>query len=164
MEDLLGLLRIRIHRGVNLVARDVTTSDPYVVIRMGQQKLKTGVVKKSINPVWDEDLTLSVAEPLPVTLEVYDKDAFSIDDKMGSAVFDIQPFLEAVKMRLENLPNGTIITTVKPTRTNCLAEESHITWSDGKAVQNMVLRLQNVKCGEIEIRLSWIDVPGSKGL
>ncbi|KAL8217826.1 hypothetical protein R6Q57_021199 [Mikania cordata] len=163
MEHLLGLLRIRVHRGVNLVARDVTTSDPYVVVQMGQQKLKTGVVKKNINPVWDEDLTLSVAEPLPVTI-VYDKDTFSIDDKMGTAVFDIQLFLEVVKMRLENLPNGTIITTVKPTRTNCLAEESHITWSDGKVVQNMVLRLQNVKCGEIEIRLSWIDVLGSKGL
>lgn len=83
---------------------------------------------------------------------------------MGDAVFDIQPFLEAIKMRLNNLPNGTIITTVKPTRTNCLSEESQIIWTDGKAVQKMVLRLQNVECGEIEIQLSWIDIPGSRGL
>ncbi|KAI3761007.1 hypothetical protein L1987_51412 [Smallanthus sonchifolius] len=131
---------------------------------MGHQKLKTRVVKKNINPVWDEDLTLSIAEPLPVKLEVYDRDTFSMDDKMGNAVFDINPFLEAVKMHLGNLPNGTIVTTVKPTRTNSLAEESHITWTDGKVVQNMVLRLQNVECGEIEIRLSWIDIPGSRGL
>ncbi|KAM0032394.1 putative C2 domain-containing protein [Helianthus debilis subsp. tardiflorus] len=68
MEHLLGLLRVHIHRGVNLAVRDVTSSDPYVIIRMGKQKLKTRVVKKNINPVWDEDLTLSVAEPLPVKL------------------------------------------------------------------------------------------------
>ncbi|PWA50133.1 calcium-dependent lipid-binding (CaLB domain) family protein [Artemisia annua] len=164
MEHLLGLLRVHIHKGVNLAVRDVNTSDPYVIVRMGKQKLKTRVVKNNINPVWNEDLTLSVAEPLPVKLEVYDKDTFSLDDKMGDAVFDIQPFMEAVRMRLGNLPNDTIITNVKPTRTNCLAEESHITWTNGKVVQNMVLRLQNVECGEIEIQLSWIDVPGSRGL
>ncbi|KAK1433202.1 hypothetical protein QVD17_10110 [Tagetes erecta] len=164
MEHLLGLLRVHVHRGVNLAVRDVTSSDPYVVIRMGKQKLKTRVVKKNINPVWDEDLTLSIAEPLPVKLEVYDRDTFSMDDKMGDAVFDIHPFLEAVKMRLGNLPDGTIITTVKPMRTNCLAEESHVTWTDGKVIQNMVLRLQKVECGEVEIQLSWIDIPGSRGL
>ncbi|KAL8250008.1 hypothetical protein R6Q59_033701 [Mikania micrantha] len=164
MEHLLGLLRVHVHRGVNLAVRDVTSSDPYVIIRMGKQKLKTRVVKKNINPEWDEDLTLSVAEPLPVKLEVYDRDTFSMDDKMGDAMFDIQPFMEAVRMRLGNLPDGTIITTVKPTRTNCLAEESHVTWTNGKVVQKMVLRLQHVECGEVEIQLSWIDIPGARGL
>ncbi|KAI3768180.1 hypothetical protein L2E82_18641 [Cichorium intybus] len=164
MEHLLGLLRVHIHRGINLAVRDVRTSDPYVIIRMGKQKLKTRVVKKNINPVWDEDLTLSVSEPLPVKLEVYDSDTFSLDDKMGDAEFDIQPFLESIKMHLGNLPNDTIITTVKPTRTNCLAEESQIKLIDGKVIQKMVLRLQNVERGEVEIQLSWIDIPGSRGL
>ncbi|PWA75403.1 calcium-dependent lipid-binding (CaLB domain) family protein [Artemisia annua] len=95
--------------------------------------------------------------------EVYDRDLFSMDDKMGDAEFDFTPFLEAVKMRLnDDIPNNTIITTVKPTRTNCLAEESYITWTDGRVVQNMVLRLRNVECGEIEIKLRWIDVPGPR--
>ncbi|KVH92391.1 protein C2-DOMAIN ABA-RELATED 4-like [Cynara cardunculus var. scolymus] len=164
MEHLLGLLRVRIHRGVNLAVRDVCSSDPYVIIRMGKQKLKTRVVRNNINPVWDEDLTLSISDPIPIKLEVYDKDTFSLDDKMGDAVFEIKPFLEAIKMRLDNLPNDTIVTTVKPTRTNCLAEESHVKWVDGKVVQQMVLRLQNVECGEIEIQLTWIDIPGSRGL
>ncbi|GKD29688.1 C2-domain ABA-related 4-like protein, partial [Tanacetum coccineum] len=171
MDHLLGLLRVHIHRGVNLAIRDLRSSDPYVIIRMGKQKLKTRVVKKNLNPVWDEDLTLSVVEPLPIKLagitlgvwEVYDRDLFSLDDKMGDAEFDFTPFLEAVKMRLnDDIPNNTIITTVKPTRTNCLAEESYITWTDGRVVQNMVLRLRNVECGEIEIKLRWIDVPGPR--
>jgi hypothetical protein len=64
MEDLLGLLRIRIKRGVNLAVRDVNTSDPYVVVKMGNQKLKTRVIRKDVNPEWNEDLTLSVTEPV----------------------------------------------------------------------------------------------------
>ncbi|KAI3794172.1 hypothetical protein L1987_36800 [Smallanthus sonchifolius] len=164
MSQLLGLLRVHIHRGVNLAIRDLRSSDPYVIIRMGKQKLKTRVVKKNLNPVWDEDLTLSVVEPIPVKLEVYDRDLFSADDRMGDAEFDFTPFLDAVKMRFDDIPDNTIITTVKPTRTNCLAEESCITWTDGRVVQNMVLRLRNVECGELEIKLSWIDVPGFRGM
>lgn len=40
MENLLGLLRIHVHRGVNLAIRDVMSSDPYVVVRMGKQVIK----------------------------------------------------------------------------------------------------------------------------
>jgi len=37
MENLLGLLKIHVQRGVNLAIRDVVSSDPYVVIKMGKQ-------------------------------------------------------------------------------------------------------------------------------
>ncbi|XP_061370228.1 protein C2-DOMAIN ABA-RELATED 4-like isoform X1 [Gastrolobium bilobum] len=173
MENILGLLRIHVERGVNLAIRDVVSSDPYVIIKMGKQvrffhfwqKLKTRVVKKNLNPEWNDDLTLSISDPhAPVQLFVYDKDRFSLDDKMGDAEFSIGPFLEAVKMRLEDLPNDTIVTSEKPSRQNCLAEESKIVWKDGKVIQKMVLRLRNVECGEVELQLDWIEVPGSKKL
>ncbi|KAK7290205.1 hypothetical protein RIF29_04454 [Crotalaria pallida] len=165
MENVLGLLRIHVERGVNLAIRDAKSSDPYVIIKMGKQKLKTRVVKKNINPEWNDDLTLSISDPhLPVRLFVYDKDMFSFDDPMGDAEFDIGPFLEAIKMRLEGLPDETIITRLQPSRQNCLAEESKIVLKDGKVVQYMVLRLRNVECGEVELQLHWIDIPGSGSL
>lgn len=37
MGHMLGLLRIHIKRGINLAVRDVRTSDPYVVVKMGKQ-------------------------------------------------------------------------------------------------------------------------------
>ncbi|KAM7524288.1 hypothetical protein LguiA_014190 [Lonicera macranthoides] len=164
MEQLLGLLRIKVQKGINLAVRDCTTSDPYVIVRMGKWKLKTRVVKKTLNPEWNEDLTFAIADPtLPIHLEVYDKDTF-LDDKMGDAEIEIKPFFEAVKMHLGDLPSGTVIMRVKPTRENCLAEESLIVWNDNKVVQNMILRLCNVECGEVELQLQWIDVPGSRGL
>ncbi|XP_031736297.1 protein C2-DOMAIN ABA-RELATED 4 isoform X1 [Cucumis sativus] len=184
MENLLGLLRIRIVRGVNLAVRDVRSSDPYVVVKMGKQKLKTRVIKKDVNPVWNEDLTLSVSDPnLPIKLgsskrsflvsdgifhgrhtsTVYDHDTFSKDDKMGYAEFDIKAFMEALKMNLKNLSSGTTITRMLPARQNCLAEESCVVWKDGKVVQDIYLRLRNVECGEVEIQLQWINLPNFKG-
>ncbi|KAK8537025.1 hypothetical protein V6N12_043206 [Hibiscus sabdariffa] len=71
MDDLLGLLRIRVKRGINLAVRDVRSSDPYVVVKMGKQKLKTRVIKKDVNPEWNEDLTLSVMDPsVPIRMTV----------------------------------------------------------------------------------------------
>ncbi|KAM7520316.1 hypothetical protein LguiB_019278 [Lonicera macranthoides] len=165
MEHLLGLLRINVHRGINLAVRDLRSSDPYVIVRMGKQKLKTRVVKKNLNPEWNEELTLSISDlDIPVKLSVYDKDTFTFDDKMGDAEFDIRPFVEAVKMHLESLPSGTIIKRINPSRQNCLAEESNILWANGKVVQDMTLRLRNVECGEVELQLQWIDVTDTRGL
>ncbi|XP_040996530.1 protein C2-DOMAIN ABA-RELATED 4-like isoform X2 [Juglans microcarpa x Juglans regia] len=133
MDNLLGLLRIRVKRGVNLAVRDVCSSDPYVVIKMAKQT-------------------------------VYDHDTFTKDDKMGDAEFDIKDYVDALRMNLKDLPSGTIIRRVQPSRQNCLVEESCITWNEGKLVQDLCLRLRNVECGEVEIQLQWIDLPGSKGL
>lgn len=159
---MLGLLRIRIKRGINLAIRDVNSSDPYVIIRHGKQKLKTRVVKKTLNPEWNEDLTLCIMHlNEPVKLLVYDHDTFTVDDKMGDAEFDVRPFLEAAKMKLQDYPDGTVIKKVKPSRENCVAEESFIVWSKGKLTQDMFLRLKNVESGEIELSLTYIDIPGS---
>ena len=34
---LVGLVKVRVTRGVNLAIRDLRSSDPYVVVRMGKQ-------------------------------------------------------------------------------------------------------------------------------
>ncbi|CAN1159256.1 Protein C2-DOMAIN ABA-RELATED 4 [Linum perenne] len=163
MDHLLGLLRIRVKRGVNLAVRDVRSSDPYCVVRMGKQKLKTRFVRKDINPEWNEDLTLSIMDPdIPVKLTVYDHDTFSLDDKMGNAEFDIRPFMETLHTDITDLPNGTIIKKLQPSRQNCFVEDSTISYTDGKIIQEMCLRLRKVECGEIELQLQWIDLPGAR--
>lgn len=151
-------------RGVNLAIRDLRSSDPYVVIRMGKQKLKTRVVRKSVNPEWNDELTLSIEDPaVLVKLDVFDKDTF-FDDHMGNAELDIGPLVEVVKMRLLGVPDNSVVKKLVPNRQNCLAEESAIYVSEGTVKQDVVLRLRNVECGEIELQLQWIDIPGSKGV
>ncbi|EPS69666.1 hypothetical protein M569_05100, partial [Genlisea aurea] len=156
-----GLLRIHLIRGTNLARRDLTGSDPYVVVRYGDQKLRSRVVKKDLNPEWNEDLTLTIDQHrrrLPVQLEVYDRDRFSRDDKMGDSEFEIEEFLRALKkIQKRDIPNdGSVIAKLKPSEDNCLAEESNIRCENGTIVQHMFLRLRNVECGEIELRLLWI--------
>ncbi|XP_047077652.1 GTPase activating protein 1-like [Lolium rigidum] len=161
---LVGLLRVRVLRGVNLAIRDLRSSDPYIVIRMGKQKLKTRVVRKSVNPEWNDELTLSIEDPtLLVKLNVFDKDTF-FDDPMGDAELDIRPLVEVVRMRLQGVEDNTVVKKLVPNRQNCLAEESAIYMSEGAVKQDVVLRLRNVECGEIELQLQWIDIPGAKGV
>lgn len=161
---LVGLVKVRVVRGVNLAVRDLRSSDPYVIVRMGKQKLKTRVIKKTTNPEWNDELTLSIEDPaVPVRLEVYDKDTF-IDDAMGNAELDIRPLVEVVKMKIEGVADNTVVKKVVPNRQNCLAEESTIYISEGKVKQDVVLRLRDVECGEIELQLQWVDIPGSKGV
>lgn len=164
LDHLVGLLKLRVVRGVNLAVRDLRSSDPYVVVRIGKQKLKTRVVKKSVNPEWDEELTLSIEDPaVPIRLEVFDKDTF-VDDTMGNAEVDIRPLVEIVKMKLQDVADRTVVKKLVPNRQNCLAEESSIYISEGKVKQDMVVRLRNVESGEIELQLQWVDLPGSKGV
>ncbi|PIN25969.1 putative Ca2+-dependent phospholipid-binding protein [Handroanthus impetiginosus] len=163
--DVLGLLRIRVRRGINLAVRDTVSSDPYCVVSSGTQKVKTKVVRGNCNPVWNEELTIYVKDlDVPINLSVYDKDTFTVDDNMGNAQIDIKPLIECLKMGLQGLPDGTKVDRVQPNRNNCLADESCIIWNRGKMTQEMILRLRNVECGEVEIQIEWIELPGSKGL
>lgn len=83
---------------------------------------------------------------------------------MGNAELDIRPLVDVVKMKLQDVPDKTIVKKVVPNRENCLAEESSIYVSEGKVKQDLVVRLKNVECGEIELQLQWVDLPGSKGV
>ncbi|KAK6134176.1 hypothetical protein DH2020_032066 [Rehmannia glutinosa] len=163
--DFLGLLRIRVRRGINLAVRDTVSSDPYCVLSCGTQKVKTKVVRGNCNPVWNEELTIYIKDlNVPILLSVYDKDTFTGDDSMGNAQIDIKPLVECLRMGLESLPDGTKVDRVQPSRENCLADESCVIWNQGKMTQDMILRLKDVECGEVDVQIEWIHLPGSKGL
>ncbi|KFK44406.1 hypothetical protein AALP_AA1G253000 [Arabis alpina] len=165
MDDLVGLLRIRVKRGINLVNLDSVGSDPFVVITMASQKLKTRGVENNCNPEWNDELTLGISDPTqPLILEVYDKDTFTSHDKMGDAEIDIKPFLEVQKTGCQGFADETEIEIVKPSGDNCLSEESRIVYCNRKLVQDMILRLRNVESGEVEIQIEWISLSGSRDL
>ncbi|KAF3649237.1 putative 2-isopropylmalate synthase B-like [Capsicum annuum] len=203
--NVLGVLKIKVRKGINLAIRDTFCSDPYVVITMGGQKAKTRVIKENCNPVWNEELSLALYDPnLPIILVrllsfepnglpcfrrswdskavtlvdgpfgtsirtgtfavgiLYDKDTFTSDDKMGDAKIDIKPYLDAINMGLEGLPDGVKVDRVQPNRENCLSDESCILWENGKMTQIMLLRLQHVECGEVEIQIELINAQSGR--
>ncbi|KAL1553666.1 protein C2-DOMAIN ABA-RELATED 7-like [Salvia divinorum] len=164
--DVLGLVRIRVRRGINLAVRDTLSSDPYCVVSCSNQKVKTKVVRGNCNPVWNEELTIYIKDfDSPIVLSVYDKDTFTVDDSMGSAQIDIDPLIKCLKLGLQSLPEGTKVERVHPTKENCLAEESSIVWTKGgKMIQDMILKLNDVESGQVQLQIEWIEIPGCKGL
>lgn len=157
MEEPSGLLlKVVVVQGKRLVIRDFKSSDPYVVLKLGNQTVKTRVINSCLNPVWNEELTLKLIEPAGVlNLEVFDKDRFKADDKMGHAHVSLQPLVSAARLRqiLGVSTEGETLRKVIPESDNCLAGESCINWKDGEVVQGVWLRLSGVESGEIELKI-----------
>ena len=91
-----GILTVNLKCATNVVAMDVSgTSDPYCLIASGPassphtvypgQTGKSSIQWKTLNPVWNQVLTVSVAdlESDVLHLEMWDKDKMSKDDFMG---------------------------------------------------------------------------------
>ncbi|OVA01165.1 C2 calcium-dependent membrane targeting [Macleaya cordata] len=160
MVEFVGLIKVNIVRGTNLAVRDVMTSDPYVILTLGQQSMKTRVIKSNLNPVWNERLMLSIPDPIPpLKLQVYDKDTFTTDDHMGEAEIDIQPLVSAAKA----YENSTITESMQlgkwlATKDNTLVKDSIINLVDGKVKQEIVLKLQNVERGVLQIELECVPL------
>ncbi|KAJ7550408.1 hypothetical protein O6H91_07G099100 [Diphasiastrum complanatum] len=161
MVEFMGLLKVLVIRGTNLAVRDMLTSDPYVVLTLGQQKVKTKVIKSNLNPVWNEELMLSVpSPPHPLKVQVYDKDTFSADDIMGEAEVDLQPLVSAAQIQ-EGFGDDLVDVQIGrwlATRDNALIRDSSIRLVRGQLKQEINLKLQNVECGELDLELEWLTL------
>ncbi|XVE89363.1 hypothetical protein DITRI_Ditri19aG0195900 [Diplodiscus trichospermus] len=123
-----------------------------------ESTVQTTVIKSNLNPVWNEELMLSVPNNFgPVKLQVYDHDTFSADDIMGEAEIDIQPLITSAMAYgdPEMFGNMQIGKWLK-SDDNALIEDSIINIIDGKVKQDVALKLQNVESGEIYIEIEWL--------
>ncbi|XVE52283.1 hypothetical protein DITRI_Ditri02bG0110300 [Diplodiscus trichospermus] len=160
MVEFVGLVKVNVVKGTNLAVRDMMTSDPYVILALGEQSVKTRVIKNNLNPVWNESLMLSIPENIPpLKVLVYDKDTFSTDDFMGDAEIDIQPLVAAAKA-YENseILESTQLGKWVASKDNTLVKDGIITSIDGKVKQEISLRLQNVERGVLEIELECVPL------
>ncbi|KAK3433613.1 hypothetical protein EUGRSUZ_L00151 [Eucalyptus grandis] len=160
MGEPLGQLKVTVVRGKGLVIRDFKSSDPYVIVKLGNQTAKTRVIKSCLNPVWNEELSFSLAEPVGMlNLEVFDRDHFKADDKMGHAHVSLQPIVSAARLRqiLKVSSGETTLRKVAPDGDNCLVRDSSIACIDGEVVQDVWLRLSDVESGEIQLKIKFID-------
>ncbi|CDY40545.1 BnaC02g33470D [Brassica napus] len=162
MVEPLGQLQVTVIRGKKLAIRDFKSSDPYVIVKLGNESAKTKVINNCLNPVWDEELSFTLKDPAAVlSLEVFDKDRFKADDKMGHATLSLQPLISVARLRhIVHVSSGeTTLRKVLPDSDNCLSRESTISCIDGEVVQSVWLKLCAVESGEIELKIKLIDPP-----
>ncbi|WOK94127.1 C2 and GRAM domain-containing protein [Canna indica] len=122
-------LLVHVIEARNLQAMDLNgLSDPYAKLQLGKHRAKTKVVKKNLNPVWDEEFSFRVgdlSEDLIVC--VLDEDKYFTDDFLGQVKVPLSKVLDA-----DNLTLGTIWYQLQP---------------KGK-------KLKNKDCGEICLTIS----------
>ncbi|KAL9994955.1 putative Arf GTPase activating protein [Helianthus debilis subsp. tardiflorus] len=157
-EGAIGHLKITILQGANLVVCDMLSSDPYVVVSLGDQRAQTAVQNSNLNPIWNEELMLSVPKDYgPVKVQVYDYDTFSADDIMGEAEIDIQPMMTSVMAYGDASMFGDMqIGKWLKSHDNALLEDSVVNIVDGKIKQEVSLQLKNVQSGIIYLEVEWI--------
>ncbi|XP_012068644.1 probable ADP-ribosylation factor GTPase-activating protein AGD11 isoform X2 [Jatropha curcas] len=160
MVEFVGLIKVNVVKGTNLAVRDVVTSDPYVILALGHQSVRTRVIKNNLNPVWNESLMLSIPEHIPpLKVLVYDKDTFSTDDFMGEAEIDIQPLVSAAKAYETSSINEPMqLGKWVASKDNTLVTDGIINLVDGMVKQEITLRLQNVERGVLEIELECVPL------
>ncbi|KAK7303447.1 hypothetical protein RJT34_14354 [Clitoria ternatea] len=78
-------LVVRVIEAKNLPPTDPNgLSDPYVKLQLGKQKFRTKVIKKSLNPKWDEEFSFRVDDlKEELAINVMDEDKFFNDDFVG---------------------------------------------------------------------------------
>ncbi|CAI8607476.1 unnamed protein product [Vicia faba] len=160
MVEFVGLIKVNVVKGTHLAVRDVMTSDPYVILSLGHQSVKTRVIKNNLNPVWNESLMLSIPENIPpLKVLVYDKDTFSTDDFMGEAEIDIQPLvLAAIAYEKSTVNESMQLEKFVASRDNSLVRDGVISLDEGRIKQEISVRLQNVERGVLEIELECVPL------
>ncbi|KAJ3694743.1 hypothetical protein LUZ60_000120 [Juncus effusus] len=77
--------------------------DPYVKLQLGRQRAKSKVVKKSLNPIWDEQFSFRVGDlKEELCIFVLDEDKYFADDFLGQIKVPLSRVLDS-----ENLSLGT---------------------------------------------------------
>ncbi|KEP60735.1 UNVERIFIED_CONTAM: hypothetical protein HHA_249870 [Hammondia hammondi] len=92
-------VQVVIHRGIDLPAMDAgKSSDPYIKFEYRGTQYRTETVKKSVNPVWNQQFTFVYDKafgPHTLTFELWDANVLLKDKKMGSVTVNLQTLEES---------------------------------------------------------------------
>ncbi|XP_031757229.1 extended synaptotagmin-1 [Xenopus tropicalis] len=109
------VLRIHVIEAKNLRAKDLSSSDPYVVIHGGGTTVQTKVIQKNLNPQWNETFEILYTD-LPgqeVEFNLFNKDKeLAKDQPLGSCKIRIADVPERMYLdkwiQLENAESGQL--------------------------------------------------------
>lgn len=113
----IGFLQVKILKASDLSAADINgKSDPFCVVDLGNDRLRTHTVYKTLNPEWNRVITFPVKDIHDVLmLTVYDEDGDKAPDFLGKVAVPLlwirggqQITLPLLKQDLSGLSKGSI--------------------------------------------------------
>jgi len=125
MVEFTGLLNVHLIGAKKLTAKDANgTSDPYAILTLNNQTLKSKVVKKSLSPYFGEKLTLCVTDASNDVLKIqlFDHDLIGKDEVLGHcevALKDLKPNVNDLKLTLvrkSGKPKGELFIQLEITK------------------------------------------------
>lgn len=87
-----GTLLVHVQSAEDLKSCDLNGfSDPYfkIICRETAKKARTDTIMKTLNPVWNESISLPVADTTELDIEVWDWDRIGSNDLCGKASFNL---------------------------------------------------------------------------
>jgi len=103
----MGVVEVLIDQANVIAADNSGTSDPYVkVFLRGQEIFKTGTIKKTLNPIWNEKFSVPIAERLSSKLifQVYDWNKVEKHDLIGQTEIPLYEVYDSEMIRIEKIP------------------------------------------------------------
>jgi len=92
-----GMLHVDLLAARNLVKSDlIGKSDPYGVLKLGDQAFKTDTVKNSQNPEWNygADFVIDGNTPSDIALNIFDQDKLGKDKSLGNAILSVSDLID----------------------------------------------------------------------
>ncbi|KAL9647433.1 hypothetical protein ABK040_006795 [Willaertia magna] len=106
-------VEINLIKAINLPVMDIFTSDPYCTFDLGKDVVKSKVIDRSLNPVWNQKLLLAIPDEeikkgtdlntLNLRVTLLDRDGIKKDDLISSILL---PFSE---LRPEGIPTDYVL-------------------------------------------------------
>ncbi|PRP88770.1 putative ADP-ribosylation factor GTPase-activating protein AGD11-like [Planoprotostelium fungivorum] len=88
-------LHLKVLEAESLIATDLKTSDPFVVIKLGLYEARTKTKSSTLNPIWNENFEIEVVSgEEELVVQVFDRDIFSPDDSLGSITITMEELLK----------------------------------------------------------------------
>lgn len=88
------VVRLYILKGKSLTPKDTTTSDPYIILKLGNTVItdKSSLRPKTNNPGFytSYDISCSLPGASTLAIEIWDDDGFDFPDLIGTTKIDIE--------------------------------------------------------------------------
>ena len=115
-------VKVTVHSANDLLVADITgSSDPFVEVRIGQSTHKTKVIKKDLNPVWNEKFEIVTGTLGHLYLTVYDWDKIGSNESIGKLIVPLEKDYtvgeeKQQKLKLKDVSHGTLSFSVLITK------------------------------------------------